>query len=128
MTYTNAPAFRRATKEAFADLALDSEGQVVDLARDMSKTMRANAPVMDATEREQRRSSESGARNVRATPGKTTIRFSRGRDREGFYCDVGPNKGAFYLAFVEWGTSKLGARPFLRPAIEAAVARWGGTS
>lgn len=125
MNYTNAPAFRRATKEAFADLALDSEDQVVDLARDMSKQMRDNAPVMDAAEREQRRA--GGSMTVRATPGKTTIRFSRGRDREGFYCDVGPNRGAFYLAFIEWGTSKLPARPFIRPAIEAAVARWGNT-
>ena len=124
MTYSNAPEFRRATKIAFADLALDSEEQVVDLARDMSKEMRDGAPVMDEAERQERRSTEAGKRAVRAKPGKTTIRFTRGRDREGFYCDVGPNKGAFYLAFIEWGTSKMAARPFLRPAIEAAVARW----
>lgn len=122
MTYTNTAAFRRATKEAFADLALDSEEQVVDLARDMSKEMRATAPVMDASERQRR---IAAGETVRKTPGKTTIRFSRGRDREGFYCDVGPNKGAFYLAFIEWGTSKMPARPFIRPAIEAAVSRWG---
>lgn len=124
MTYTNAPAFRRATKEAFADLTLDSEGQVVDLARDMSKEMRNAAPVMDETERQQRRSTEAGKASVRAKPGRTTIRFTRGRDREGFYCDVGPSRAAFYLAFIEWGTSKLPARPFLRPAIESAIARW----
>lgn len=124
MTYTNAPEFRRAAKIAFADLALDSEEQVVDLARDMSKQMRDNAPVMDEAERQQRRETEAGKASVRAKPGKTTIRFSRGRDREGFYCDAGPNKGAFYLAFIEWGTSKMTARPFLRPAIEAAVSRW----
>lgn len=123
MTYTNAPAFRRAAKEAFADLGLDSEEQVIDLARDMAKEMRANAPVMDPEERYARQQADS--ESVRKTPGKNTIRFTRGRDREGFYCDVGPNRGAFYLAFIEWGTSKMPARPFLRPAIESAVSRWG---
>lgn len=126
MTFTNAPQFRREAKQAFADLALDSEDQLADLARDMSKEMRDNAPVMDAVERYERQQTESGRETVRKTPGKTTIRFARGRDREGFYIDVGPNKGAFYLSFVEWGTSKMAARPFLRPAIEAAIARWGG--
>lgn len=123
MTYTNASEFRRAAKTEFAALALDSEEQVVDLARDMSKTMRDNAPTMDEAERAARLESSPGS--VRSKPGKTTIRFQRGRDREGFFCDVGPSKAAFYLAFLEWGTSKLTARPFLRPSIESAISRWG---
>lgn len=120
---TNEAQFRQAIAAEYAALALDSEEQVADLARGMSEGMRKAAPVMDETERAERR--KGGSMSVRRTPGKSTIRFSRGRDREGFYCDVGPGKGAFYLAFIEWGTSKLKARPFLRPAIEAAIAAWG---
>lgn len=32
--------------------------------------------------------------------------------------DIGPSKEAFYGLFVEKGTSKMGAEPFLEPAIE----------
>lgn len=32
---------------------------------------------------------------------------------------IGPNKGAFYGTFVERGTSKMPAKPFLRPAWDA---------
>lgn len=32
---------------------------------------------------------------------------------------IGPSKEAFYGMFVELGTSKMSARPFLRPAIDA---------
>lgn len=39
---------------------------------------------------------------------------------------IGPNKDAFYGKFVELGTKKLKAKPFLRPAIDenkAAIAK-----
>jgi HK97 gp10 family phage protein len=39
---------------------------------------------------------------------------------------VGVGKGAFYARFIELGTSKLAARPFLRPAVfenEAEIMR-----
>jgi HK97 gp10 family phage protein len=29
---------------------------------------------------------------------------------------VGPDRAHFYLAFSEWGTAKMPARPFMRPA------------
>ncbi len=32
---------------------------------------------------------------------------------------IGPNKDAFYGLFVELGTSKMAARPFLAPALKA---------
>lgn len=36
---------------------------------------------------------------------------------------VGVNKKAFYWRFVEFGTAKMAARPFLRPAFEANKGR-----
>lgn len=111
--------------QAFAGLELTSEDEVAGLAKQISQNMRDTAPVMEAQERARRQAQPKGAENVRKTPGKATIRFSRGRDRQGFYCDVGPNRKAFYLAFLEYGTSKLSARPFLRPAIEKAISGWG---
>jgi HK97 gp10 family phage protein len=35
--------------------------------------------------------------------------------------DVGPTKRAFYAAFVERGTSRMPAQPWLRPAFEASI-------
>lgn len=121
---TNTAAWRRSVKTALADLELDSEEQVVDLAREMSKAMRAGAPEMDPAERRQRQQTERTRKATRKRAAKTTIRFWRRRDERGFYVDVGASKGAFNLAFYEYGTSRQMARPFLRPAIERAISGW----
>lgn len=118
----DASAWLGGLDQAFGDLQLTSEEEVHGLARDIAQEMRDGAPVQAADERAQRMANST---TVRKTPGKNTIRVVRGRDREGFFADVGPSRKAFYLAFVEYGTSKLAARPFLRPAIERAIARWG---
>lgn len=110
-------------QNAFADLEIDSEQELAKLAGEISANMRADAPVMDSAERQRRLASPGG--RVRKSPGRNTIRFRRGRDRRGFYIDVGPGRGAFYFAFREYGTSQQSARPFLRPAIERAIAAWG---
>lgn len=120
---TNGGAWLRGVSAALVDLELDSEESVAGLAADMSKLMRDGAPVMDPSERARRQKASDGE-GVRKKPGKTTIRFRRGRDSRGFFVDVGPSKSAFYLAFIEWGTSKMPAKPFLRPAIEQAISRW----
>lgn len=49
------------------------------------------------------------------------IAISRVKTKEGVkYVEVGPTKGDnsefFYGKFLEWGTSKMAARPFLGPA------------
>lgn len=120
----NADQWLRAMNRGLDEVDIESEEQVVDLARTMSKLMRDGAPEMDEEERRRRQATESGRESVRRKPGKTTIRFNRGRDRRGRYVDVGPSRGAFYFLFYEYGTSKQPARPFLRPAIEQAIARW----
>lgn len=121
----NAADWLKGVQNGLADLELDSEEALAELAAGISKNMRDDAPVMDPEERRRRQQGEKGREAVRRTPGKTTIRFRRGRDERGFYIDVGPSRGAFYLAFLEYGTSKIAARPFLRPAIEKAIAAWG---
>lgn len=41
------------------------------------------------------------------------------KSKEGVkYIEVGPNKSAFYGAFLEFGTSTIRAKPFMAPALE----------
>lgn len=121
---TNGDAWVNDVGRAYLRLELDSEADLAELAGIMSSEMRAHAPVMDADERVKRLSTGYGRTHTRKRTGRTTIRFFRGRDERGFYIDVGPGKGAFYLAFYEFGTRFQRARPFLRPAIERAIAEW----
>lgn len=120
---TNDGAWLMGVQNGLADLEITSEAELAKLAGSISANMRSGAPEMDPAERAARQTTPKGRTSVRRKPGKTTIRFKRGRDRRGFYIDVGPT--AFELAFYEYGTSKQSARPFLRPAIERAVANWG---
>lgn len=121
---TNRSEFLAGVQNAFTDLEIDSEESLADLGKDMSRLMREGAPVMPEAERRQRQATEGTRKATRRKPGKVTIRFRRGRDARGFYVDVGPAKSAFHLTFAEWGTSRQPARPFLRPAIERAIANW----
>lgn len=52
-----------------------------------------------------------------------SITWRLGDDAVSPYVDVGT--AVSYAAYVELGTSRMGARPFLRPALEAARASWG---
>jgi HK97 gp10 family phage protein len=38
--------------------------------------------------------------------------------KEGGTVDIGPDRDRFYGLFLEFGTSKMSARPFLQPAFE----------
>jgi HK97 gp10 family phage protein len=51
--------------------------------------------------------------------GAASITYETGVDADGAYVRVAPDSDHFYLSsFVELGTSKTPARPFLRPALE----------
>lgn len=51
--------------------------------------------------------------------GAASITYEVGADGDGFYVRVGPDSDHWYMSsFVELGTSKMPARPFLRPALE----------
>lgn len=104
----NGEAWERAAQEAIADLGIESEERLADLGQAMAVEMRASAPV--------------GSRR-HGFHGRQTIYARRGRDRQGFFVDVGATAKGFWLAFQEWGTSKMPPRPWARPAIERAIAR-----
>jgi HK97 gp10 family phage protein len=49
------------------------------------------------------------------------------RTPEGYVAKVTVgNRKAFYWGMVEFGTSRLGARPYFRPGIQALLSRFGG--
>lgn len=52
--------------------------------------------------------------NLRGNIEKATSLKSFGRVE----VDIGPNRKAWYAHFLEYGTSKMPAKPFLRPAID----------
>lgn len=59
-----------------------------------------------------------GGPNVRTGRLRASITWRLGKDGESPYVDVGT--AVHYAPYVELGTSRMDARPFLRPALEAA--------
>ena len=49
---------------------------------------------------------------------RSSITHALGRDSRSIYCDVGTD--VEYAPYVEFGTSRQGAQPYLRPALGAA--------
>jgi HK97 gp10 family phage protein len=60
-----------------------------------------------------------GGPNVRSGRLRASISTRLGSDAQGVYCDVGSN--VEYAGFVELGTRYMRARPYLRPALPAAI-------
>lgn len=50
--------------------------------------------------------------------GARSIHHELGQDERGLWVRVSWSRDAFYLYFHEMGTSKMNARPFLRPALD----------
>lgn len=107
--------------------------------RELTSAARAGANVIRKAVRE--RAPESGEsaeqRSKRSTSGKDygplkkNIRVTRLRKTSRSVEMAVHNGPAFWAKFLEWGTSKLAARPFFTPAFEAsaqpALARTGKT-
>jgi HK97 gp10 family phage protein len=49
---------------------------------------------------------------------RASITHALGRDSQSVYCDVGTD--VVYAPYVEFGTSRQAAQPYLRPALGAA--------
>lgn len=60
-----------------------------------------------------------GGPHVRTGRLRSSISTALGADAEGVYCDIGSN--VEYAGFVELGTIHMKARPYLRPALPAAI-------
>lgn len=97
----DATAFTAALQQQLAQLELRTEDAVLRLAIDTQNRARELAPVQTG--------------RLRAS-----ITHVPGRDGKGYYVDVGSN--VEYAPFVEFGTSKQPAQPYLRPALAEAVA------
>jgi HK97 gp10 family phage protein len=54
---------------------------------------------------------------------RASIDVKSGRDARGPYVEVGTNVD--YGPFVEYGTSKSAAQPYMRPALLIAARSWG---
>lgn len=54
---------------------------------------------------------------------RSSITWRLGEDAAGLYADIG--SAVEYAPYVEMGTSRMAARPFLRPALEAAHGEGG---
>lgn len=97
----DATLFTAALQEQLKQLGLRTESAVLRLAIDTQNRARELAPV------------DTG--RLRAS-----ITHIPGRDGSGYYVDVGSN--VEYAPFIEFGTSKQPAQPYLRPALAEAVA------
>lgn len=87
-------------------------GRIKRAVNTLVKMAKAGAePVREEAERLVPRRTKTGQQRIVA-PVKERSRF-RAR------AHVGPVKKRWYLRFHEFGTSKMGARPFLRPAKDA---------
>ncbi len=82
--------------------------------------------VRDAT----RKGAQALRKEIRAAAPRRTgflrrhIRYrTTSRSPTHYTISVGPDRGAFYGRFVELGTQKMAARPFMRPAFERARER-----
>lgn len=93
-------AFSAGVRRELAKIQLEAARAVRTAGEDAAETAKRLAP----------RDSSDMADSIESTPGT---------DAEGPYADV--TVEPFYASFVEFGTSKMDAKPFMRPAVEQAA-------
>ncbi len=57
---------------------------------------------------------------------RSSVKATTKVGRDGAVAEVSVGGAAFYWHFVEFGTSRKAARPFLRPGVQSALSRYGG--
>lgn len=97
-------AFMASLRQAMRKLVIDQEAELWRFALTTQNLARLYCPV------------DTGRL-------RSSIQVSRGRDAQGAFVDIGTN--VEYAAFVEFGTSRMSAQPYLRPALAVAVSQWG---
>jgi HK97 gp10 family phage protein len=98
-------AFQAGLKRALGQLAVRTEQDLVTLGFRVQNGARARCPV------------DTG--RLRASIISSGLRHDGG----GAYVEVGTN--VFYGGFVEFGTRRNPAQPYLRPALLEAASTWG---
>lgn len=93
-------AFLSSLKQAVEHMVVETEDDLVRVGLRVQASARALCPV------------DTGRL-------RSSIVMKRGRDGRGFYVEVGTS--VTYAPFVEFGTSKQRAQPFLTPAIAQAA-------
>lgn len=97
-----------ASAKSLTDKALYAAGQLIEIEAERSITA----------------GSISGAGHVASKPGEAPNADSRLLDTSIFTIVAGPNRvnvesTAPYAAALEWGTSRMAERPYMRPAVNA---------
>lgn len=105
MDVLNQRAFTDALQGAFRAMKLRTEGDLVTLGLRVQNRARQLAPV------------DTG--RLRSSITSSGLQ----RDSRGAYVEVGTN--VFYAGFVEFGTRRMPAQPYLRPALLEAARSWG---
>lgn len=98
-------AFLRALRQAADRMQLRSERDLLKLGYTVQNTARQLCPV------------DTG--RLRASISTSGLQ----RDARGAYIEVGTNVS--YAPYVEFGTQRSPAQPYLRPALLHAMRRWG---
>lgn len=96
-------SFEADIRRQFAALALTCEQDLVRVGLDVQNRARSLCPV------------DTGRL-------RSSIQMVKGKDRDGVYVEIGTN--VEYAVFVEFGTSRAHAQPFLRPALAEAAAHF----
>ncbi|KZR60389.1 HK97-gp10 family putative phage morphogenesis protein [Pseudobacillus badius] len=85
---------------------------------------------LQGVEQAKEKALEAGAEHMRKEIAKATPRSNLNKphaadnivkEKEGDQIIVGPHKDHFYMKFIELGTSKLPAKPFMGPAYERNI-------
>lgn len=96
----DASGFMRDLAAHLKKLEIDTEDQLVKVGLQVQSKARSLCPV------------DTGRL-------RSSIIMTKGRDGQGFYVEIGTNVS--YAAFVEFGTSRAAAQPYLLPAVALAA-------
>lgn len=92
-------------ENALVQLPLSMQKQVL-----LSALKKAAKPVVTVAKEKARKRSGKGAKSIKARTNKKLKPIG---------ISIGPSKENFHMNFIEFGTVKLPAKPFLRPAWDA---------
>lgn len=109
-------------KELIANIQTTTKANLRKIGQTVSRKAKANCPVGVDIKGTAESGTSKGQTWTERTPGslKKSIRYRVSRGKKLSVQVIAGNKNVFYAPFVEFGTSKMLARPFLRPALESS--------